>query len=324
MHNIPIIKANGLLFVGDPHQSSKKPGSRTDENFSQTIASKLHQARQIAKDNKLIFVCLGDLFDKDNDTDAAMLSSTILSLRKEVQDLDAYTIIGNHEKRMVDFSYDTSLGIILSTGHLKEIKNNEISFIVESTLNGEPFYTAVGGTYYDQIIPDDIRDIVPPGVHEVVWVTHHDLTFDGKQYPNTIEPKEILGCHMVVNGHIHSERKPKKVGDTIYYNPGNITRRSIDTHDHIPRVWKYTPGNSMLSPIQLEYKKDVFDWTGRRVHASNKLETENSFVSLMINEIDNNSNDADKFLKRMQDHLESIKADDFVKNYLQEIYKEIT
>ena len=59
----------GVLYIGDPHVWSKKPGRRRDEDFLATILGKLGQAAEIANKNHLWPICPGDLLHDDDDHD---------------------------------------------------------------------------------------------------------------------------------------------------------------------------------------------------------------------------------------------------------------
>lgn len=135
---------------------------------------------------------------------------------------------------------------------------------------------------------------------DVVWITHHDLAFEG-HYPTSRPLHPIDGVDMMINGHIHDTKKPVKVGLTTCYNPGNITRLSIDMDKHIPSVWSWTPfDNEGMSSSQgvkvpklqqhiLKFAppEEVFNYEGRHTRVSYKLndeETKSSFVRLLLND----------------------------------------
>src|SRR3546814_7832118 len=97
----------------------------------------------------------------------------------------------------------------------------------------------------------------------IVWLTHEDLAFDGS-YPGAKELYEVPGVSLVVNGHMHLTKKPRNVGGTMWFNPGNITRVAVDAKDHVPAVWKFDPVNG-IERIELTHEKDIFDLTGRLI-----------------------------------------------------------
>jgi len=97
----------------------------------------------------------------------------------------------------------------------------------------------------------------------VVLVTHHDLAFQGA-YPGAAPLKQIAGCQMVVNGHMHKTTPSVPIGTTVWHNPGNITRLSVDCLDHVPSVWAWGVRclGVQAEQIALMYERDCFDMTG--------------------------------------------------------------
>ena len=123
----------------------------------------------------------------------------------------------------------------------------------------------IGSTPYGSKIPDLVK---PPAKIEdpfLIWLSHDNLDF-GESYPGVIPVHEIVGVSMLVNGHIHKTKKPKKVGSMMAHNPGNITRLSTDCIDHVPAVWKWTPELGQdLEPIPLTFYKEVFSLVGKQI-----------------------------------------------------------
>jgi hypothetical protein len=327
--NIETIAASGLLFIGDPHQRSKTPGRRMDEKFYETVSRKISQSLRIAEENDLVPVFLGDFFDQDDDTDAAMLVSTIKALQTSGH--KPWTLVGNHEKRRTVLTDDTSLAILISSGMMKKVPDNGVAFIITGVgHNGDPYRVAIGGTGYDHEVPKSVLPFVN-GLEstEVVWLTHHDWWFEGS-YPNAMRAFPIEGCGMVVNGHIHLSKKPIRCGKTTFFNPGNITRMSIDSHKHVPRVWMYKPGNVNLMPFNIEFQEDVFDWSGKVAHIADvktdKTNDESSFVALLSEEIENSeksTEDGTKFLERMDLFCKENEVPVEIKNHLAALFKKV-
>lgn len=264
---------DGLLFVGDPHISSYKPGTRLDKNFTDTVLDKLQQAVDICLTYNLYMVILGDLFDDDSDHDVLMLTKLIRLFKKLPN--PPLTIIGNHEKTQHILTDDTFTAVMREAGVLHTIEKTQ--YWGRFKINNEFFY--IGGTPYGQEIPDDVTQYIDKSLTEImsytIWLTHHDLAI-GAYYPGCIMPKPIQGCDIVVNGHDHTTKDPVVIGNTTYFNPGNITRMSIDKKDHVPQVWAWTPKNKRkLEPFALKYNKDIFNLTGRQVTVvENKLTTQ--------------------------------------------------
>lgn len=186
-------------------------------------------------------------------------------------------------------------------------------------------------------------------IHQIIWLTHHDLALGG-HYPNALPVKEIIGVDMVINGHMHDTKKPVKVNHTVYYNTGNITRLSIDTINHKPAVWEFSPfhvtyeygkrvGEGMasitaetvneLTPYYLNVQegKDVFNLEGKenlteedmeRMVENLKIKTEKVFAGLLEKHDVEKTNDGSLVKESLAHYLEEIENEK-VRDYLLKI-----
>lgn len=186
-------------------------------------------------------------------------------------------------------------------------------------------------------------------IHQIIWLTHHDLALGG-HYPNALPVKEIIGVDMVINGHMHDTKKPVKVNHTVYYNTGNITRLSIDTINHKPAVWAFSPfhvayeygkrvGEGMasitaetvneLTPYYLTVQegKDVFNLEGKenlteedmeRMVENLKIKTEKVFAGLLEKHDVEKTNDGSLVKESLAHYLEEIENEK-VRDYLLKI-----
>ena len=118
-------QTNGLLFIGDPHLSSRKPGRRTDVNFAGTVLNKLAQAFDIAREHGLQPVILGDLFDRAGEQDLMVLSGLLHLLRdhRDAGGLIPVTLAGNHDMKDATLSGDTALSVIHESGLLRVLED---------------------------------------------------------------------------------------------------------------------------------------------------------------------------------------------------------
>lgn len=248
---------NGILFVGDPHLWSSKPSKRLDIDFTSVILDKISQAVKIALRKNLYLIFLGDLFHVKDERNIEMLTKLVKILTPLREKEACATVEGNHEKSQTKISDDVALGLLEASGIIKVMGNNgwwgEMIFDDKKVL--------IGSTPYGSEIPREVK--YPASVKEkddvfAMWLTHHSLAFEDT-YPGAVPVHEIKGVQMLVNGHIHDTKKPMKVGNMMAHNPGNITRLSVDTADHVPAVWVWTPeqGNE-LEPIPLIYQKGIF------------------------------------------------------------------
>lgn len=256
MHTEPM-PAQGFLWIGDPHVTSRRPGRRRDVDFTAVVLDKIEQALAIANARELVPVFLGDLFDRHDERDLRLLTRLMRVLKT------AWTppleLLGNHERDGLGLDDGDSLMLLAEAGCLRVITDNGLvgRFRIDDEI------ICLGATPHGQEIPADVREIT--GGDRCFWLTHHDIAFPGS-YPGALTPFAIQGCEEVINGHMHAPQDDILVGDTRWTNPGNITRLSIDVAEQVPCVW--SRGKTARQRHTLRYTKDVFDFTGRQVDAA--------------------------------------------------------
>jgi hypothetical protein len=243
---------NGFLFIGDPHVWSRKPGRRRDANFLDTILNKIRVAAYEAKARNLWPVILGDLIHQADDASLVMISRLMETL--QCFDRVPFTMVGNHDLIETTLTEGTVLHILAQAGVIDAMTNNAPHAIVMvNDDQGNTSRVLLGGTPYGMDIPLSLAPWVQSAgamdhqalqdalnVERAVWLTHDDLAFDSS-YPNSVPLRAITGVDIGVNGHMHKAQKPVPTGRTVWHNPGNINRLTIDLIDQIPRVWAWTP-----------------------------------------------------------------------------------
>lgn len=266
--------ADGFLFIGDPHCSSRHPGRRLESDPETILVTtdKLEQAIEKANALNAVPVILGDLLDKAKDSKAWLMTRMFRVLKKAKH--KPLCIPGNHDLLATDVTDDTAMAAIAESGLLLLFPHAS-GPVATFVFNG--VRVGLGGTVHDADIPESV--IYEPGqykdgdvgfekgsVDKVVWVTHHDIAFDGA-YPGSQDPFPIQGCCLLVNGHMHRTKPSIKSGDTWWVNPGNIYRQTIADAEHEPAVWSWQPLLETPEKHPLRYIKDVFDWTGKLIAA---------------------------------------------------------
>jgi hypothetical protein len=176
-----------------------------------------------------------------------------------MQFMPCVTIPGNHDMSETWLTPETTLYTMRELRLLNVIEPGGAHAIIE--IDGVK--VGLGGTPYGQPIPRDIRGVFGEDVDRAVWLTHDLFCFDEK-IPGIGDPFEILGCDVVVNGHDHTSQAPRTFGQTTWYNPGNITRMSVDCANHKPSVWEWTPAGGMVRHV-LRYNELAFDMRGLQV-----------------------------------------------------------
>jgi hypothetical protein len=246
----------GLLLIGDPHLSSRRPGRRRDADFRATCLDRLAQSLAVADRLDLVPVILGDLFDRPREDDHSLIVRAVRMLKAARH--AALCLVGNHDRVHARLTDDTALALVREAGAVETIEASGPVFL--RRLGGR--LVGLGGTPHGQEIPADVSGLFP-GAEAVVWLTHHDIAF-GTAYPGAQATFPVAGCDLVVNGHMHGLERPRREGGTLWRNPGNILRQSVDMIDHVPAAWAWRPDDPQgLERHVLAYDRDVFDLTGR-------------------------------------------------------------
>lgn len=256
-----LVEANGLLFVGDPHLGSIKPGRRRDADFGATVLQAVAQAIELANRRRLVPVFLGDMFDRPFEEDERLKTRLTRILASCWTTPISNT--GNHDKANDLLEDCDSLALLAEGGTISVVR---VGGPVGVFQIGE-LRVGLGATPYGQAIPTDVSGIFDD-VDTVVWITHHDVAFEGA-YPGALEPHPIEGCAIVVNGHMHLRKPLVSRGSTVWFNPGNITQTAVDALDHIPAVFELTSDCEIVThELALPTGTDAFDLTGLQVSAA--------------------------------------------------------
>lgn len=252
---------DGILFIGDPHVSSRRPGRRKDDYLS-SVLGKLSEAAALCKEYRLLPVILGDLFNRNDDNDLRMLNRLVRVLQEFPT--APWVLEGNHDKEQTVLSEADALVLLASTGVVRVLDRAGVE--VEVPVSGQGVCRLVAFPY-----GSELPDAIERKADWTIAVTHHDLAF-GNPYPGAQPLKPIQNIDFVVNGHMHDTKKPERRGGTWWHNPGNIEPLSVDLADHVPRVWCWRPahgtGEQALAPYELSHGTDLFDLTGIQVQAA--------------------------------------------------------
>lgn len=263
--------ASGLLFIGDPHLSSTRPGRRLDADFAGTVLDALDQSLTIAQQNQWQPIILGDLFDRAPDNDLSMLSRLFWLLRRQEQQggLQPWCLVGNHDLRDCLLGDDTALGVVRASGLMRILESTEEK-PEKILVPGLAWVLPVSYAGNREFLPEVAQECKAQENLPVIAITHQDFAFPG-MYPDAQPLVEILNVDLLVNGHMHKPQPWIRKGCTLWCNPGNITRMSIDCEDQEPAVWSWpNPAGEGLRRHVLRHEKKVFDRTGMRVKADDK------------------------------------------------------
>lgn len=321
-----IIECSAFIFVGDPHVTTRKPGRRKDVDFGSTVIGKMEQIVDIANEHDAQIVYLGDMFDRCHEEDES-LKVRLMRLWRRAKYVPV-GIDGNHDKGSTILSDRDSLAVLRESDRIN--LTTAAGPIGRFRIGGVTL--GLGGSPHGQEIPSDVAGVFED-VDGVIWITHEDLAFDGA-YPGAQDLREIKGVQLVVNGHMHLTKPIRQVGETMWFNPGNITRMAVDAADHVPAVWKFDPVNG-IERIELAYVKDIFDMTGRLVASVSpgemplaelpQTEAESAFVELLraenTSEIEKTL-DGSALLEEMIERFESEKTPADVRHLLLSLHRQ--
>ena len=247
---------DSIQIIGDPHLNSQKIGYRKS-TYPIEVLTKLEFCAVQSHEYNSYSICLGDLFHRFGENNIAYLSKIIKILKKFKHTL--IVLEGNHDREHFALQEGDTLelleaaGVIISRGDgFKEIKQVQGK-------NVQITYVSNG-----MEIPDSIqRDA---SAEFSMMITHHDLAI-GSAYPGALPLKEITGVDLVINGHMHNTFPKKRVGNTVFQNPGNIEPISRDLRNFTPKVWYWPNAEhsidlTELKGVALPHDKDCFILTG--------------------------------------------------------------
>ena len=271
-----VIECEGVLIIGDPHVSSRRPGRRMDADWPGPILRKLEFCARLSHERRLATILTGDLFDTPVEEDEAL--KTKLSRILKSFYMPPVSNTGNHDIRNTALSDGDSLAFLGTTDIIDVVAST--GPVMEIRADGKRL--GLGMTPYGQEIPSSVEGLFPEA-DAVVWFTHHDIAFD-KAYPGAAPPIEIAGCRLVFNGHMHDYKDRKTVGGTHWWNLGNINRQTVDLMEQKPTVW-ILHGTGRLEGVELPHERHVFDLTGRFVEAVEAKDlprdVDSAFVTLL-------------------------------------------
>lgn len=243
----------GLLMIGDPHLEGRQPGFRKDD-YAKVILEKLDWSLAYAREEQLLPVILGDLFDKPRDNPTWMIGRLFEMMQGEI-----VGIYGNHDVHYLpELTEHDSLSLLVKAGCLR-ILNAESPWT--GLINGRE--VLLGGSSYREEIPKKWKETKKTkclGQPLTIWLTHHDILIPGYD-EGRIKPTAIDGIDLIINGHIHRRLETVTRGQTQWLTPGNISRRSRSdaTKDHRPSVLRIDVQPESFEMTYVEIPHRPFD-----------------------------------------------------------------
>ncbi len=221
----------GLLFIGDPHVAASPPGYRLDD-YRQTILAKLAFCLELAGRADYLPIILGDLFHLPRNNPNHLL----VDLMELFRPYRPWVLVGNHDKHEARLTRDVSLAVLDAAGVIRLLAEpGPVALVRLGQL-----VVRIGASPDWTPLPTGWEDA---DADMVIWLTHHDLRFPDYE-GGRFALKELPGIALVVNGHLHTPKPPLRLGQTLWYNPGSISRltRSPLTQTRQPAVSVWRPG----------------------------------------------------------------------------------
>ncbi len=221
---MPESSYSGIIFIGDPHISSRVVGFRRDD-FGRTVLGKIAWCLEFAREQNMLPVFLGDLFNYPRDNANWLIGELVDLLGRH----ETYGIYGNHDCQEDSLGEHDSLDILVKSRHYRLL-----SLEAPLRLRVDDASLALYGASWNKRIPGRL-DRHEPDEYGVL-VSHHDVRMPGYEEIGRFGPFSIEDVGLVVNGHIHTQLADRIVGTTAWTNPGNIsrTRRSDAVRAVIP------------------------------------------------------------------------------------------
>jgi DNA repair exonuclease SbcCD nuclease subunit len=273
----PKTRYRGLLAIGDPHLEGRVPGFRKDD-YPQAVLDKLRWCLNYAAGESLLPIILGDVFQLPRDNPNWLL----VDLLELLEGREVLAIYGNHDVHENSLTDDDSISI-LETSHRLRLLSKDYQY--RGLMNGKR--VVAGGTPWGQWLPESFAsgELFDEDQPLVVWFTHHDVAAPGYEGQGFLQPRELPGISLVVNGHIHRRLEDVIQGGTRWMTPGNISRRarSDATRDHVPSTLRIDVADDGLKTSYIEVPhrpfEDVFHAMVADPDSESRLSGDSAFIT---------------------------------------------
>lgn len=241
--NLPVIAAEGLLCIPDPHVAATPPMQRL-ESYMDDVLAKLAACLDEARARHLVPVVLGDLFHWPREN----ANSLMVALMELFRPHRPFVLVGNHDKYQARFTADTSLAVLRAAGVVTVLDEPGL-FLRLDTPTGQGL---LGASPDGAPLPASVEKT---GDETTVWLTHHNVGFPDF-LDKRVRIREIPGLDWVINGHIHRPQPMVVAGCTRWANPGNITRLKFcrGAMARVPAAAIWRPGLADLESWPVPYR----------------------------------------------------------------------
>ncbi len=232
---LPLLTANGLLMLADPHFAATPPGQRR-EGYLDQVLEKVRTAMEQAVERDLVVVFLGDLFHWPRDNPNNLLVALIeLFGSFGRRHRKPWALVGNHDKYQANYTSDVSLAVLEAAGVVEVISKAGEQFLLQAPgkrllLGASPDFTPVPSRHEKA------------GEDVTLWITHHNVGFPDVENKR-VRVRELPGVDWVVNGHIHRPQPVQVRGCTRWVNAGGLVRMQFSRYnlERRPSAVVWTP-----------------------------------------------------------------------------------
>lgn len=233
-----------VYFIPDVHLQEFSPRSRKD-SYPTTVINKLEYIAEYINSNNGITIFLGDIFNAVNMPMIYMYR--VIDVFKKFKEIP-YTVIGNHDlaRNNPDLIDRTPIGLLNNIGLIKWCKEIDLDNVV------------IRGFHYTEPIQSNTSD------KKSICVAHCFYE-DNFAETHNLHIKDILALNYnyFVLGHDHTPYEDAKVGDSIIYRPGSLTRGTANdnqmTRDNVYILEYDTLLDKFTKiPIPCQPAKEVF------------------------------------------------------------------
>ena len=195
-----------VYFIPDVHLQEQSPRSRKD-SYPTTVLEKLDYIVNLVNESNGECIFLGDLFNAVNMP--MIYFYRVVDIFKKFNKVP-YIVVGNHDfpRNNQDLLPRTPLGLLNNIGLIKYLDKLEVDNILIR-----------GFHYWQDIEVNNTKD-------KKVLCIAHCFYEDPFSQEHNLHPEDILrtGYNYYILGHDHTPHEDIKVGESIIYRPGSLTR----------------------------------------------------------------------------------------------------
>ncbi len=274
------MQCDGILYIGDPHSTSRCPARRLDEDFMETCLDKLKQSLDLCEEYNAQPVILGDLFDRPRENNGKKTTEMLEALSRILykSPFKPWIVPGNHDMYETTVTSDTHLAIMEAAGLVDMLDLIDVKTIY---IGEQKISTAA--VPYGMGLPEN-ADGLRTDEDTFILIAHHDLSF-ADPYPGAQKLFDMPNVDHVVNGHIHKYQDSIRTGNTTWHNPGNIVRLRFDEADHQPSVLLFDGNSWQRLFLQYEDKHFIFDMTGKQIEGKQIDDMSSEFAEALKEEV---------------------------------------